>query len=594
MPSKTTRLKLIKKNKSIAKVIFVQKEDAFDIKLCIPCSNYYIKGYKLLDEKPIADEVIKDNNIEIEVSYHSKKGDLDPKIHFKIINNGGVTYKTLPLTRLSSPTADSFVPFPLFKIEIPDTCLELFEDAKASHKKEYQEHIINNDHKIVEVYLLSKDSKALERYSPYNELLTYFLTCNFECFCTNKIDGKKTPFFFKDRDYPSVRDMETMDISNFRVIVMTTIFPSLEKLIDKPTVTFVENELSDAIFYHSLIKEHGYAIEPGHLLVGNMSDEALLNIDTDNIEKYWQKESLSYLLYRGTRDSEERAIIKKNALEYLEMLKVEVMKKETITLYEPRGIMIATDALKMTNELAQKLITDMFILEKNNTKENQIAFRKNEYMFYWLKFDYYNMLSETASINKLDVENGWFIWLKIYNVSMPGPFQDKNEENTAIYDKYFDMFMQPLYKAGKQVNEAIECYKNQKYFACACVIFSCLEKVERSITNFNPSEHFSMSRQLKIPQADAVVCFNKEYFISFEKQMNDFLINNFYAKSLESNPEPKEINRNRIMHGIFTREVSKTDCLKLFVLLNSLIRFDDWLNCFRQMKEISLFLNNNN
>ena len=155
------------------------------------------------------------------------------------------------------------------------------------------------------------------------------------------------------------------------------------------------------------------------------------------------------------------------------------------------------------------------------------------------------------------------------------------------------MFMQPLYKAGKQVNEAIECYKNQKYFACACVIFSCLEKVERSITSFNPSEHFSMSRQLKIPQADEVVCFNKDYFTSFEKQMDDFLINNFYARSYESDPELKEINRNRIMHGIFTREVSKTDCLKLFVLLNSLLRFDDWLNCYRKMKEVSKLLDKN-
>ena len=593
MPSTTTRLVLTKKNKSIAKVIFVQKEDAFDIKLCIPCSNYYIKGYKLLNEKPITEEVIKDNNIEIEVSYHSKKGDLDPKIHFKIINNGGVTYKAMPLTRLSSPTTDSFVPFPLFKIEIPDTCLELFEDTKASHKKEYQEHIINNDHKVIEVYLLSKDSKALERYSPYNELLTYFLTCNFECFCTNKIDGKKTPFFFIDRDYPSIRDMEVTDMSNFRLIVKTSIFPSLEKLIDKPIVTFLENELSDAIFYHSLIKEHGHAVEPGHLLVGNMSDEALLNIDTDNIEKYWQKDSLSYLLYRGTRDSEERVIIKKNALEYLEMLKIEAVKKETITLYKSRGIMIATDALEMANELSNKLKDDMAILEKNNSKENQIAFKRNEYLYYWLKFDYYNMISLESTIRKKDIENGWFIYLKAYNFVLAETYKTVDEENTVVYDKYFDMLMQPLYKAGKQVNEAIDCYKNQKYFACACVIFSCLEKVERSITNFNPSEHFSMSRQLKIPQADSVVCFNKEYFISFEKQMNDFLIKSFYAKSYEKDPEPKEINRNRIMHGIFTREVSKTDCLKLFVLLNSLLRFDDWLKCYRKMKEISELLDKN-
>ena len=162
MPSITTRLELAKKNKSIAKVIFVQKEDAFDIKLCIPCSDYYIKGYKLLNEKPITGEAAKDKNMEIEVSYHSKKGDLAPKIHFKIIDNGGVTYKTMPLTRLSSPTTDSFVPFPLFKIEIPDICLDTFEDINELHKKKYQEHIVNNDHKVIEVYLLSKDSKALE------------------------------------------------------------------------------------------------------------------------------------------------------------------------------------------------------------------------------------------------------------------------------------------------------------------------------------------------------------------------------------------------------------------------------------------------
>ena len=590
MSSITTRLELVKKNKSITKVMFVQKEDAFDIKLCIPCGDYYIKGYKLLNEKPITGEAAKDKNMEIEVSYHSKKGDLAPKIHFKIINNGEATYKTMPLTRISSPTADSFVPFPLFKIEIPDTCLDTFETTNELHKKKYQEHIVNNDHKVIEVYLISKDSKVLERYSPYNELLRYFLACNFEYFCTNKIDGKKTPFFFKDRDYPSIRDVKVVELSNFRAIITTAIFPSLEKLIDKPIVTFIENELADAIFFHSLIKLHGPKVEPGKLLIGNLSEESLIKVDIDDIEKYWSKDSLSYLLYKGARDSKERATIKKNTLEYLKTLKIEVMKKETITLYEPRGIMIATDALNMANELEQKLRDDIAILEKNTSKENQIAFKRNEYLYYWLKFDYYNMISLTSTISDKDIKNGWFIYLKAYDVVLGEVYNTVDEENTALYDKYFDMFMQPLYKAGKQVNEAIECYKSHKYFACACVIFSCLEKVERSITNFNPFEKFSMSKQLKIPQADAVVCFNKEYFTIFEKQMDDFLINNFYAKSLESDPEPKEINRNRIMHGIFTREVSKTDCLKLFVLLNSLLRFDDWLNCYRQMKQISSYL----
>ena len=102
-----------------------------------------------------------------------------------------------------------------------------------------------------------------------------------------------------------------------------------------------------------------------------------------------------------------------------------------------------------------------------------------------------------------------------------------------------------------------------------------------------------MSTQLKKTQVDGVVCFNKEYFINFERQMNSFLLNNFYAKSVEKDSEPKEINRNRIMHGIFTRKVSKVDCLKLFVLINSLLLFNDWLNSYRKMKEISAFLEKN-
>lgn len=267
------------------------------------------------------------------------------------------------------------------------------------------------------------------------------------------------------------------------------------------------------------------------------------------------------------------------------------MKEDlTITLYQPRGIMIANDALDMANELADKLNKDRVILEKNNTKENQIAFKKNEYQLYYLKFDYYSMLSLSSSIKKSDVDNGWFIWLKNYSFTLKGTYKTIDEENTAFYDKYFDLTMPTLSNAGKQIEEAIYCFRNHQYFACACVLFSSIENIERSISEFNPSDKFTMSTQLKKPQADSVICFNKDYFINFEKQMNEFLLNNFYMKSLQSDPEPKEINRNRIMHGIFTRDVSKTDCLKLFVLTNSLLLFDDWLNSYRKMKEISAFL----
>ena len=140
------------------------------------------------------------------------------------------------------------------------------------------------------------------------------------------------------------------------------------------------------------------------------------------------------------------------------------MKKESITLYEVRGIFMPDDALTMANELAEKLESDQEILMKNNTKDNLIVYKTNEYTMYWLRFDYYNMISISSSILDSDIKNGWFIWLKNYNVLLSNAYQTIDEENTAIYDKYFDFTMPTLSKAGKQIEEAIFCYKNQRYF----------------------------------------------------------------------------------------------------------------------------------
>lgn len=262
-----------------------------------------------------------------------------------------------------------------------------------------------------------------------------------------------------------------------------------------------------------------------------------------------------------------------------------------ILLFKLGNIFCASSALEMANELSEKLKKDREILKSNNTKENQIAFKINEYRFYWLKFDYYNLLSLSSKIDREDIDNGWFVWLKNFSFVMTQTFKNRDEENTAFYGKYFDLVFQPIANGRAQIQEALMCFRNNCYFACACAIFSCIEYLERSISRFNKSELFSMSNQLKSPQTKDVVCINQEYFVRFENEMNEFLKNNFYSKSLANEPEPKQINRNRIMHGIFTREVSKTDCLKLFVLLNSLVKFDDWINSYRKMNEISKFLN---
>lgn len=60
--------------------------------------------------------------------------------------------------------------------------------------------------------------------------------------------------------------------------------------------------------------------------------------------------------------------------------------------------------------------------------------------------------------------------------------------------------------------------------------------------------------------------------MDFENALSKFLSGNYYAKSFESDLGAVEINRNRIMHGIYT-----LDCLKEFYIVQSLIEFYEWL-----------------
>ena len=72
--------------------------------------------------------------------------------------------------------------------------------------------------------------------------------------------------------------------------------------------------------------------------------------------------------------------------------------------------------------------------------------------------------------------------------------------------------------------------------------------------------------------------------------MNSFLSNYVYSSSTESEEEPKVISRNRVLHGILTRDVNKTDCLKLFCIYCSLYSFNSWIETFTKVKRLKLDL----
>ena len=47
------------------------------------------------------------------------------------------------------------------------------------------------------------------------------------------------------------------------------------------------------------------------------------------------------------------------------------------------------------------------------------------------------------------------------------------------------------------------------------------------------------------------------------------MLDNYYKHSKQEDPEPQFICRHRLLHGIITRDVTASDCLRLFLIIRS-------------------------
>ena len=69
----------------------------------------------------------------------------------------------------------------------------------------------------------------------------------------------------------------------------------------------------------------------------------------------------------------------------------------------------------------------------------------------------------------------------------------------------------------------------------------------------------------------------KEYYKELIESNPDFIFVGIYAdtvsglKKKDRQNEPEIINRNRIMHGLFSREISQKDCLQLFCVISNMV-----------------------
>ena len=77
-----------------------------------------------------------------------------------------------------------------------------------------------------------------------------------------------------------------------------------------------------------------------------------------------------------------------------------------------------------------------------------------------------------------------------------------------------------------------------------------------------------------------------EYYKNLVKQFNELAKKHYFKKSLGRKNEPTIINRNRIMHGLFSREISQKDCLQLFCVISNMVVIKNIIDANERMNVI--------
>ena len=96
------------------------------------------------------------------------------------------------------------------------------------------------------------------------------------------------------------------------------------------------------------------------------------------------------------------------------------------------------------------------------------------------------------------------------------------------------------------------------------------------MNNFNDNDFYKIKNNLesiteKMEDVKQIYVIKITYYINLIKQFNNLAKNYYFNTSLDRRNEPDIINRNRIMHGLFSREISQKDCLQLFCVISNMV-----------------------
>ncbi len=241
------------------------------------------------------------------------------------------------------------------------------------------------------------------------------------------------------------------------------------------------------------------------------------------------------------------------------------------------------------------------ILDKNQT-ENLIK-EMEELISDWRKGfktldDFkFNTMKDLLPYAHKYAENGWFFYYvydlrKMKNISNNYnsdsdkfliDFYSKNNYETiknitelfnftAQYNKSFEYFV-----------KALGCLYSGNYYSFTCSIFPLIENLLVS------TEYYSTSKGQSYFKSNINEKLNKyglNFIVLIWKDMNNFLEKIFQSyKRCKTQPNIF-VNRNKIEHGLFDREITQKDCIQLVLFYLSLLENIQILGLLHMIDEI--------
>lgn len=280
-----------------------------------------------------------------------------------------------------------------------------------------------------------------------------------------------------------------------------------------------------------------------------------------------------------------------------------------MNIIEPYSAITYTmDLSKNIIELREKIASDEKILASLNLDDiNEKELYTNTYIHYQNKHLYYvlilrhefgkNLFENIFSKSYYDVlsQKGWIMFRQDFRVS---GYSNKDSEQLYVdfFHEYFHTYFPSSISFDSKIANAYyqQCrvaYVNDAYYICAQGLFPVIEYLHKLVGKFDGEsifrikENFDKTKE-QVESISQPFKTNIDFFVRMIDNVNLLIKEHIFSKSIEKDEEPSIINRNRVSHGIFTREINKKDCLQLFCVVMALKSLSDIIETDNRRKNI--------